>query len=321
MKVPWKRIIKYLQNSKDEMDPALSEWINEDEQHAKILAETKALSVLTQDQPKEFSPDLSKAWQSIDNRTKNAKTANLYLPIFIKSAAAIILLMVGFSLSLFLTWGNGDKLARIVSPAGNKTHVYLPDSSFVILNGGTSLAYAEDFLSNRSVELHGEAVFDVRKSKENSFVVSTEKLDVEVLGTIFNVKAYAEDNDIEISLKEGIVALIQKGQKAIELNPGEIATVDKATGKIRRYKGNVERVMSWSNNELIFENKTFAEIVSYLERWYGVEIEISEELAEQHRYTFRVKTESLKELLDLINVITPISYEINGKQVWIAKIK
>jgi transmembrane sensor len=79
--------------------------------------------------------------------------------------------------------------------------------------------------------------------------------------------------------------------------------------------------MSWSNNELIFENKTFAEIVSYLERWYGVEIEISEELAEQHRYTFRVKTESLKELLDLINVITPISYEINGKQVWIAKIK
>jgi 4-hydroxy-3-methylbut-2-en-1-yl diphosphate synthase IspG/GcpE len=58
-----------------------------------------------------------------------------------------------------------------------------------------------------------KAVFDVRKSKENSFVVSTEKLDVEVLGTIFNVKAYAEDNDIEISLKEGIVALIQKGKK------------------------------------------------------------------------------------------------------------
>jgi ferric-dicitrate binding protein FerR (iron transport regulator) len=79
----------------------------------------------------------------------------------------------------------------------------------------------------------------------------------------------------------------------------------------------VDVVTAWKNNELIFDGTPFEEVIRYLERWYGVNITIEEKMKNKHNYTFRVKTESFRELMNLLKEITPLEYKIDGKNVTI----
>lgn len=319
--IPWDKINEQLQSDRKDILPELLEWINESTENQESFDEIVATHKLTTAIPESFSPDEDRAWNQIENRISTARTNRRFIPIISKVAAAIALLLVGFSIPLLIHPKGQSQFTKIHAPKGHKTQVFLPDSSIVFLNGGTSLTYADNFLSDRKVELEGEALFEVRKNTESQFTVHTDYIDVNVFGTQFNIKAYAEDPEIEISLVEGSIGLSQNNRNLENLSPGQIVVLNKETKKIGRQKGDVAKIISWASDELIIENKTFEEITTYLERWYGVEIELDESLKKTHRFTFIIKTESLHEMLKLINVITPIEYNINGKRVKIMKKK
>lgn len=319
--IPWNNINDYLKSDRKHIPAELLDWINENEEHQEIFDEAVAIQKLTNEVPDSFSPDTAMAWSKIEERVTPSKSIRRFIPVITKVAAAIALLIVGFYISLLISPKDQNHLTTIHAPKGHKTQIFLPDSTMVFLNGGTSLAYADNFLINRKVELSGEALFEVRKNINSQFTVHTDYIDVDVFGTKFNVKAYTEDPEIEISLLEGNIGLSQNSRDLGNLSPGQIALFNKETRKIGRQKGDVVKIISWASDELIFEDKTFEEITTYLERWYGVEIELDESLKKKHRFTFNIKTESLRELLSLINVITPIEYKINGKKVKIMKKK
>ena len=313
--IPWGILHNYLRSDRRNIDAELLKWVNEDGENKEIFDELVLLNELAGELPAIFSPNTNQAWSNIEDRIKPAKSSQKFVSNIRKVAAMIVLLIVGYSISLLNKTEVKNQNTKIESPKGSKTQVLLPDSSLVILNGGSHLVYSDNFLDNRNVNLKGEAVFNVNKHEGKQFMVHTDHIDVQVHGTKFNVKAYDVDSEVEISLLEGLVGLSKSERKITSLEPGQIVVFDKSSGKIAKYGTNVEKIMSWSYDELIFEDKTFMEIVTYLERWYGVEIELSNDLGQEHRYTFSVKTESLRELLDLINVITPIRYEINGAKV------
>lgn len=319
--IPWNSIVKNLkgQASPDEQ-AALERWLNEDESHSQILSEIQNVYSLTSSIPRYFYPDKEKAWRKIDSQTRSsgAKVTQLFNSLKY-TAAAVVLLMV--SLTLFWNYHartveDRRHFSEIVAPPGQKTMVVLPDSSLVWLNSGSSLKYNGNFnVKDREVVLTGEAFFDVKRNEAKKFSVRTGILSVQVYGTAFNVKNYENDGCQEITVSEGRVGISDKTGELKQLTPGQQAVLNKSTNKLTFSKADPAVVSSWKDNELKFDNTPFAEVVKYLERWYGVSINIDPSMIGKHQYTFKIKTESLTEILEKMKVMTPIVYEINGKDV------
>lgn len=319
---PWNIIIKYFQNleTKEERGE-LEKWLAKDKQNGKLFAEAFQIYTLASGQPGTLHPNLEKAWKRISHRiTKPVNSVILWFRRVKYSAAAVVLMLIGFS-AFWIYQGSPDtellqQYTRITAPLGQKARVLLPDSSLVWLNSGSTLKYQGDFnLKRREVLLNGEAFFEVKKNRSKMFRVKTGKLNVDVYGTAFNVKNYQTDDFQEITISEGLVGISGANKEIRKLTAGEQALLNNETNKISFTEINPEVVSSWRNNELIFDNTPLEEAIKYLERWYGVQITIDRAMRGKHKYTFKIKTESLKEMLELMKVMTPLEYEIDGKNV------
>lgn len=153
------------------------------------------------------------------------------------------------------------------------------------------------------------------RDRSGQFIVQTSQLSVKVFGTSFNVKAYHDDPTVEVGLKNGQVRIDRNNREITHLRPGQVATFIKNESKLIVGEANMDVVSAWTRDELVFEENSLAEIVENLERWYGVEIEVDPVLLNGDRFTFRVKTESLRELMELIKLLKPIAYKVEGKKV------
>lgn len=319
--IPWNSIVNNLKGQATPDEQAVLEhWLKEDESHSQILSEIKNVYRLTSSIPPYFYPDIEKAWLKIDRQTRNsnAKTRQLFSRLKY-TAAAVALLLV--SLTLFWAYHSRTQeerrhLTEVVAPPGQKSMVVLPDSSIVWLNSGSTLKYNGNFnVKEREVAVTGEAFFDVKRNETKKFRVRTGILSVQVYGTAFNVKNYENDDYQEITVSEGRVGISGKTGELKQLTPGQQIVLNKSTNKLILTNADADIVSSWKDNELKFDNTPFTEVVKYLERWYGVSINIDPSMIGKHSYTFKIKTESLTEILEKIKVMTPIAYEINGKDV------
>jgi ferric-dicitrate binding protein FerR (iron transport regulator) len=300
----------------------LEKWLEEDPIHRKTFSELSELHQLTASLPQPLVPDKRKAWKKIEHRIKMKNNpSGLFIRRLFWPAAAVALVLVGMAIYLLIDQSAKSKLldtqfTEIVTSPGQKSRVVLPDGSSVWLNSGSSLKYRGNYnLKEREVIMEGEAFFEVQKDKAKEFRVRTGTLDVVVYGTSFNVKNFRDDNCQEITVAEGCVGLRDNSREIRQLHRGDQALLDKSTNKIAFRKGDAGMVSAWKNNELVFDNTPIEEVVRYLERWYGVNITIDEAMKKKHNYTFKVKTESFREMLELMKIITPLTYEISGKEV------
>lgn len=319
--VPIDKIIRNIATKGAEFSEEVQQWLNSSEQNMQVYIDLYNLWQVTGSFPERFTPDKSKAWRKVQShiQTQNAKY-NL-IRKFKQIAAAIIIIMLSIWVGMELEKQNPKlQYTEVISPAGQKTRIILPDSSIVLLNGNSKIKYSQFFNEkDRKVELTGEGYFDVRKDASRSFIVSTNELRVKVFGTAFNIKAYDNDVDVEISLKSGSIGIDRNDDEVLRLSPGEMAIFDKEGQTFLVEKVDADLVSAWTRDEMVFEENSFNEIIKYLERWYGVQIQVAPELLDGELYTFKVKTESLLELLKLINLLKPIEYQIDGKQVVISK--
>lgn len=321
--IPWGAIQRLANEEADEKDKKLLEdWLALDEKNSEILEELMVVDNISQiSTEKEIHPDKTKSWSKIEQRIKSSNHKPFFTPNKYRyaAAAAILLFVVNvFLIAQYLTDANNlsNQHTQIVSPPGQKSKVVLPDSSVVWLNSGTTLTWPKNFnKKQREVTLTGEGFFEIRKDKSKTFRVNTGILSVEVLGTQFNVKCYPDDGFQEVTVSEGKVGLSVYGKELRQLEKNDQAYYDLSTNKISYRKESPDIVSSWKNNELIFEDKPIEDIIKYLERWYGVNIEADDEILDGQRYTFTVKTESFREMLEILKVLIPFDYEINGKEI------
>jgi transmembrane sensor len=324
--IPWNIVVK---SFKGEANPEelgeLNAWLDEDDTNIEVFYEIFQVYRLTFSIPSYFEPDKKRAWESINKQIDEDKAARFVSRFKYVAAILIIVLLSSAFFGFYTTRVNQltQQYTEIVAPPGQKTMVVLPDGSTVWLNSGSILKYNGAFnVKDREVFLaDGEAFFEVAKNKSKRFRVKTEHLFVDVYGTAFNVKNYKDDNIQEITVSEGKVAVADNKKELRLLTPCEQAVLDKRTNQLSFTGGDPDAVSSWKNSELQFDNTPLSEVVKYLERWYGVNIRIEpSSVMEKHHYTFTIKTESLTEMLEKMKVITPIAYEINGKEVKISYI-
>lgn len=157
----------------------------------------------------------------------------------------------------------------ITTPNGREFQVRLPDGTLVWLNAASSLRYPTVFTGKeRKVEITGEAYFEVAANAEMPFRVNANhKTDIEVLGTHFNVNAYDNESSVNTTLLEGAVRV-----QAVVLKPGQQAQVADGDEVKVVNDVNLETVMAWKNGLFNFQDKSLAEVMRQLERWYDLKV-------------------------------------------------
>ncbi|WP_163711301.1 FecR family protein [Mangrovibacterium lignilyticum] len=316
-KIPLSIIMQHIASGGKEYSGEAKTWVEESEANKKTFDDLSLIWKLTGKFPERYTPNKDLAWSKIKGRIKQPKPKfNLYRRVAQIAAAVLVAALCVWSGAEFKDAFNQPRYTEVISLAGQKTKVMLPDSSVVQLNGNSQLRYSSDFSkADREVELKGEAYFDVTKDKHHRFVVHAGDLDVKVYGTSFNVKAYDTDALIEVGLKHGSVALEKNNSEVLRLVPGQLAKYDAAKDKVNVSEVDIDLVSAWTRNEMIIEELPLQEIILYLERWYGVQIKASPELLDGELFTFKVKTESLHEVIEMLSVLKPIKYNIDGELV------
>ncbi|WP_430971722.1 FecR family protein [Sunxiuqinia rutila] len=196
------------------------------------------------------------------------------------------------------------------APLGAKTQVVLPDGSLVWLNSGSSLSFPSVFTgSTREVKLKGEAYFEVTKNESMPMQVSTNQLTVKVYGTTFNVNGFADNGKVETTLVEGKVTLILKAShKEYLLEPGYSASYDIRSQEIRASEVDEMDVFTgWKDGKMLFQNEPFAGIVNKLERWYNVDIEMTDPSLGNYTLYATFIDENIEQVLDIFASSIPIT--------------
>ena len=185
--------------------------------------------------------------------------------------------------------------------------VFLPDQTEVTLNAGSRIKYPANFTEDeRSVELAGEALFNVTSDPTRPFIVKTENMNVRVVGTVFDVKEYANDLSLSVSVASGKVEVDLDGEKLI-LEQNQQMKMDKSTGMFEKLTIDAGKYFSWTDGILYFYRTPICEVVNMLNRHYPqTEVELAE-----GEYSFLITGEHNSKRLEV--VLTSIVYSTDLK--------
>ena len=188
----------------------------------------------------------------------------------------------------------------LIVPYGRRSKIQLSDGSIVWLNSGSRLVYPSVFKGEkREVHLECEAIFEVSHNKNHPFIVISQNQEVEVLGTVFGITNYLDENSIKTVLKSGSVQIsyinaLSSNSDKMKITPGTIASYNKKSKAIISEKVNVDQYFSWRDGVLIFKNNDLKFIMNRLSRYYNIKIDILE-----NKYTDADAMETFSGYLDL----------------------
>jgi transmembrane sensor len=202
------------------------------------------------------------------------------------------------------------------NPKGQKSIVQLADGSNVVLNAESEIRYPSDFgQGHRDIYLKGEAFFEVASDSLLPFKVYSGKLVATVLGTSFNINSF--DNDkVRVQLATGKLRVFNEAdeEQSVYLAPGEEVTMDQ-DHKLNKSKFDLKKAFHWKNGILLFEQKTFEEVVVVLERWYAVEVTLKNPAPKDLRISGEFKNTHLKDVLESLGYAYGFTYSIKNKEV------
>lgn len=289
---------------------------------------SKSLYKLWNQHPKQTADlyELNEAFNVIRKRTNPFRTQQIIRTGL--KIAAILLLPLLCTLSAYLyidreqIYQSEKKEVLVTVNRGDRAKVILPDGTSVQLNTESSLRYPQSFGRNlRKVTLSGEAFFNVVKNPEKKFIVHTNYLDIEVLGTTFNIYAYENENEVELALLSGQVMVhthIPPIQTA-RVHPNEKIRFNKKTNKLFLEKTDTRFETAWLRNELVFRSVKIQDVLAKIERRYGVTIHNKHVLKEDDLFTGRFESNEIADIMNILKIHYQFNYKLTGEEVWISE--
>ena len=288
--------------------------------------------------------------KGISKQKSTKRILNLKMNFLRIAAIVVVTFLLGGTLSYFIF--NSKPIAvysdcEVSASLGSTSEIVLPDQTHVWLNGGSKIKYSTSFNQNdRLIYLEGEGYFKVAKNKNLPFIVDAFGFEVKAIGTEFNVKAYKDDETIETTMVDGKVTLQHSAENILEgvmLVPNQKATFFKlketltieVLKELKEKKEEFEyipenrliiasridpkSIVSWKENQLIFEREKLSVLVEKLSRKYNFTFVFKSDDIKRFRFSGTLEDETLQQVMDVIKISSPIDYTIVGKTVIIER--
>ena len=206
-------------------------------------------------------------------------------------------------------------------PRGGEYKIVLEDGTKVWLNAETNLSYPSKFeAAQRLVHLEGEAYFEVVEDVNRPFIVKTNKMDIEVLGTSFNIAAYPNEDVYYTTLVEGKVNVKEHSGSQQILQPGDQHSLVVARLESEIKQVDTQLAIDWTEGKYIFKNENLEDVLKQISKWYALEYKFLNNDLRKIKYTGTAyKNKSLQDLLDAISFIRPIEFKIEHQKLLILK--
>ncbi|UYQ95852.1 DUF4974 domain-containing protein [Chitinophaga horti] len=209
-----------------------------------------------------------------------------------------------------------NALNTLSTAKGETYKIILPDKTEVWLNAASSLTYPARFTGpDRQVTLTGEGYFAVAKDKQHPFKVNTDQQQVTVVGTEFNVNAYANEQATRTTLLEGSVK-VNAGPSDILIKPGQQSTL--RNGSFRVQEVDLDQAVAWKDNEFVFDGDDIRYIMRMVERWYNVEVIYQGAISREKFYGGISRYENVSEVLKSLESTQKIKFRIEGKVIYVS---
>lgn len=319
----WSHISRKISGEATEEDvQEVEKWLAEEPSNRKVYQ--RLIEAWRNNPP--TSADTSSLFESLKRRIVVYERKHVPLMARIHPLLKVAAILAIILLSNFLVYQYNHKSEpvaitwqEIVVPRGNRMKITLPDNSSVWLNNETRLRYASDFSAgNRSVELSGEAYFDVHHDKSHPFIVKVGEQRIKVLGTKFSVNAYPEDRIIETSLISGSVEFDcnreVNGKSKYLLEPGNSLFYDKINNSVSSEKIQSSYYEYWENGVYAFREESFESLSVKIKRIFNVEIVFKDEYLKKKTYTGTISiNDNVFLFMEAIRrtSVEPIEYEYN----------
>lgn len=212
-----------------------------------------------------------------------------------------------------------DARHRVAAPKGVALRVILPDSSLLWLNSGSSISiWASYNQDDRSVQLEGEAYFDIQHDLNKPFYVTAKDVKVKVLGTTFNLSAYQTDEEVKTTLIEGKVD-VSASQQSLVLEPGEQAVVSQDASMSLHKNVNMSQVVAWKDGFFRFRDEPIADILRELQKWYPISaVEIPQGNTDKFTGSIQ-RSKKLADILAALEEVSDLSFVIKEGRVIVMK--
>lgn len=318
-------IIGYLQGSLSKKETDLFyNWVNESVSNKKMYFEIKAMYDAGNTFGETF--DAGESWQRLLDKKGNTQALRFTLWYKIGSYAAVALIAVAICSAFFHSFSKADDglYSKYTGGDGLEADVVeLPDGTLVSLGTKTTFHYHKDFgKRDRLVYLEGEAYFDVAKQKSKPFIVKTKDLDIEALGTKFNVMAYPFDSIVTTTLLEGSVSLMTESRsQQVILKPNQQLVYNRNTHIGNLLNVDAKQYTSWTTGYYHFPEQTLKAILDRLSHVYGVQFTVLSDALNKRMFTGTFyRGQSIKDIMEIVNLSIPIKYEIDDHHITVSEI-
>lgn len=261
--------------------------------------------------------------ERIDRQAGIQKPWRVYVLRVAKMAAAILLpVLLVTTLYLYTDSRQSFPSDMIVSTGkGERASMTLPDGTKIALNYDSQVTYDPEAFAKgeRRIDFDGEGYFQVKKDSRHPFVIHAQGLQVEVLGTVFNLLARNGDTHSELFLEEGSVRLMSvlTGEKVL-LSPNQKAVLSVETGHIVvQTMENIAEASAWRKGDLIFRNEPLGNVLRTLEGCYGYKITTDCVDCLTDEFTGTLPTWDINEVLEVLEKLYPLEVEIKGKEIFL----
>lgn len=210
----------------------------------------------------------------------------------------------------------------LVVPQGCEFNLVLADGSRVWLNAGSSLKYPETFSDKeRRVYLEGEAYFEVKHDEKTPFIVNTESMDLQVLGTSFNIKAYKEESKIITTLVTGkIRQKFSQLEESITLTPSRQSVFDRNSKKVETQQADIREVLAWKEGKIIANNERLEDIFLQLSRWYDFNVVYTQpSLKDLRFYLHSNRYAEIQTILEHLQTTNGVHFTVVEKTIYVSQ--
>lgn len=219
--------------------------------------------------------------------------------------------------------GSGDAVVynTLTVPRGGQFNIVLPDGSHVWLNAASSLKYPTAFNgTQRMVEIQGEGYFEVAQNSKQPFFVKVNNMEVQVLGTSFDVMAYSDEKSVNTTLAEGAVN-VQHESNQQRLKPGQQAVLDPVTGALTVRPADVQQVIAWKTGFFEFDNAPLTDIMRQLSRWYDIDVSYNNQAIDSRLFGGRISRNlPLSDILHMLEANGP-KFLLTGRKLIVTSVK